>query len=98
MLDDDTYLVAENHCNLFIVRKNVDAETDEERSRLEIAGEFHTGVFVNRIRPGSLVMRMADSELAGAKTLLFGGTDGSLGILASLPPSLHAWLSRLQVR
>jgi DNA damage-binding protein 1 len=37
------------------VRKNPDATTDEERSRLETVGRFHTGVFINRISQGSLV-------------------------------------------
>jgi hypothetical protein len=38
-----------------VVRKNPDATTDEERSRLETVGRFHTGVFINRITQGSLV-------------------------------------------
>lgn len=38
-----------------VVRKNPDATTDEERSRLETVGRFHTGVFINRICQGSLV-------------------------------------------
>jgi hypothetical protein len=38
-----------------VVRKNPDATTDEERSRLETVGRFHTGVFINRISQGSLV-------------------------------------------
>jgi len=33
ILDDDTYVGAENYYNLFTVRKNTDAATDEERVR-----------------------------------------------------------------
>ncbi len=40
MLDDDTYLGAENSYNMFVVRKNSDAATDEERSRLEVRNEI----------------------------------------------------------
>ena len=36
MLDDDTYIGAEHAFNLFTVRKNVDATTEDERSRLEV--------------------------------------------------------------
>ena len=36
MIDDDTYVGAENYYNLFTVRKNSDAATDEERSRLQV--------------------------------------------------------------
>jgi hypothetical protein len=38
------------------------------------------------------------SELANIPTLLFGTIDGSLGVLATLPPSLFDFLTRLQVR
>ena len=36
VLDDDTYLGAENSYNLFTVRKNSDAAVDEDRGRLEV--------------------------------------------------------------
>ena len=36
VLDDDTYIGAEHAFNLFTVRKNVDATTEDERSRLEV--------------------------------------------------------------
>jgi hypothetical protein len=42
-------------CLQVVVRKNPDATTDEERSRLETVGRFHTGVFINKISQGSLV-------------------------------------------
>ncbi len=48
MLDDDTALGAENGGNLFAARKNTDAASDEDRSRMDVAGEFHVGQFVNR--------------------------------------------------
>lgn len=37
------------------------------------------------------------SELAGIPTLLYGTTSGTIGVLASLPPALFDFLSRLQV-
>ena len=36
VLDDDTYLGAENSYNLFTLRKNSDAASDEDRNRLEV--------------------------------------------------------------
>lgn len=36
ILDDDTYLGAENSCNLLTVQKNSDSATDEERSHLAV--------------------------------------------------------------
>jgi hypothetical protein len=46
------------------VRKNSEAGTEEDRSRLELVGQYHLGGFVNRFERGCLVMRMPDSELA----------------------------------
>jgi DNA damage-binding protein 1 len=96
MLDDDTFLGAENSHNLIVVRKNGDAATDEERQRLDIVGEFHLGEFVNRFRRGSLVMRLPDSDLAKVPTMLFGTINGVIGIVASLPADQYAFLARLQ--
>lgn len=36
ILDEDTYLAAENSYNLFTVAKNSDAAADEERNHLEV--------------------------------------------------------------
>ena len=41
VLDDDTYLGAENSNNIFTLRKNTDAPSDEDRNRLEV-GPFQT--------------------------------------------------------
>lgn len=39
-----------------------------------------------------------DSELASVPTLLFGTIDGSLGVVASLPPPVFEFCTKLQVR
>ena len=52
VLDDETYIGGENAFNLFTVKKNSDATTEEERGRLELVGEYHLGEFVNRFRHG----------------------------------------------
>uniref|UniRef100_A0A7S3QK85 DNA damage-binding protein 1 n=1 Tax=Dunaliella tertiolecta TaxID=3047 RepID=A0A7S3QK85_DUNTE len=96
MLNDDTYLASEICGNVFVVRKNADATTDEERQKLEVVGEYNLAENINRFRAGSLVMRLPDSELANIPTLLYGSTNGTIGVLASLPPALFEFLSRLQ--
>jgi hypothetical protein len=53
MLDDEIFVGAENGYNMFTVRKNADATTEEDRERLEVCGGFHTGEFVNAIKPGT---------------------------------------------
>ncbi|EFJ23079.1 hypothetical protein SELMODRAFT_151061 [Selaginella moellendorffii] len=96
ILDDDIYLGAENSFNLFTVRKNSDAATDEERGRLEVVGEYHLGEFVNRFRHGSLVMRLPDNETSQIPTVIFGTVNGVIGVVASLQQEQFNFLQRLQ--
>ncbi|XP_022954780.1 DNA damage-binding protein 1 [Cucurbita moschata] len=96
ILDDDIYLGAENYFNLFTVRKNSEGATDEERSRLEVVGEYHLGEFVNRFRHGSLVMRLPDSDVGQIPTVIFGSVNGVIGVIASLPHDQYVFLEKLQ--
>uniref|UniRef100_A0A061SBD9 DNA damage-binding protein 1 n=1 Tax=Tetraselmis sp. GSL018 TaxID=582737 RepID=A0A061SBD9_9CHLO len=95
-LDDDVYIGAEHGCNLFTVRRNAEAVTDDDRMRLEPVGEMHLGEQVNRFRRGSLVMRLPDSELGSVPTVLFGTINGVIGVVASLPKATFQKLERLQ--
>lgn len=36
MLDDDTYVAADNHSNMYVVRRNAESAADEERARLQV--------------------------------------------------------------
>lgn len=96
ILDDDIYLGAENNFNLFTVRRNSDAATDEERGRLEVIGEYHLGEFVNRFRHGSLVMCLPDLEAGHIPTVIFGTINGVIGVIASLPHDQYLFLEKLQ--
>ncbi|CAI0545441.1 unnamed protein product [Linum tenue] len=96
ILDDDIYIGSENNYNLFTVRKNSEGATDEERSRLEVVGEYHLGEFVNRFRHGSLVMRLPDSDVGQIPTVIFGTINGVIGVIASLPHDQYLFLEKLQ--
>lgn len=72
MLDADYYISAENCFNLFTLKRNSDAPSEEERSRLEKVGEYHLGELVNRIRHGRLVLQIPESGISIQKTLLYG--------------------------
>jgi len=52
--NDDFFLGTDDYANLFILRRRLDASTEEERAKLEGQGEFHLGDYVNVIRKGSL--------------------------------------------
>lgn len=98
ILDDDTYLGAENAYNLFAVRRNAETATDEERARLEVVGEYHLGDFVNRFRHGSLVMRMPESDagLVRSTPLLYGTVGGALGVVAAIAEEQFQFFAALQ--
>ena len=44
ILDDDTFLGAENSFNLFTVRTNAESAADDERSRLEVGWGMGVGL------------------------------------------------------
>lgn len=52
IIDDDTFLGAENSFNLFTCQKDSAATTDEERLHLQEVGLYHLGEFVNVFRHG----------------------------------------------
>lgn len=53
ILDEDTYLGAENSFNLFTLAKNSDAAADEERNHLEVSGRVPDCVAA--LQPGEAV-------------------------------------------
>jgi DNA damage-binding protein 1 len=56
MLTDDVFLGSENWSNLFCLRRNTSAASEEVRCRLDTIGEFHLGEMCNKFMCGSLVM------------------------------------------
>jgi len=96
-LDNDVYLGAENNYNLYTVRKNDEVAEEEMRSRLQVAGGYHLGDFVNRFQSGSLVMRMPDSALSNIPTKLYGSISGAVGVIASIGVEHYEMLAKVQV-
>jgi len=97
VLDDDTFIGAETSCNIFTLKKNADAATDEERSRLEVIGEYHVGEFVNKFRPGSLRRKVTDNDAVDKyPTVLYGSVNGQIGVLAQLPQEQYNFLNKVQ--
>ena len=100
-VSDDTFLVAENAYNVFCLTRNVEAETDDERSRLALSAEYHIGEFVNALRPGSLVARdpPAAASLDAAlptSTFIWGSSSGAVGVIARINADLFQFFSKVQ--
>jgi DNA damage-binding protein 1 len=68
MLTDNVYLGSENFANLFVLRHNVDASSEEARVRLDTIGEYHFGEMINTMQLGSLVMPSNAGKNASAKS------------------------------
>jgi DNA damage-binding protein 1 len=56
MLNDSVFLGGDNWNNLFCLRRNTQAQSEEVRCRLDNIGEYHLGEMVNKFMRGSLVM------------------------------------------
>ncbi|XP_031549547.1 DNA damage-binding protein 1-like [Actinia tenebrosa] len=97
ILDDDTFLGAENSFNLFTCQKNSGATTDEERFYLQDAGQYHLGEFVNVFRHGSLVMEhLGESSTPFQGSILYGTVNGRIGIVGQLSKDLFEFLLQVQ--
>ena len=62
ILDDDTFLGAENSFNLFTCQKDSGSAADDDRSYLQEAGQFHLGEFVNVFRHGTFTFICASKN------------------------------------
>ncbi|XP_037087603.1 DNA damage-binding protein 1-like [Pollicipes pollicipes] len=97
ILDDDTYLGAENSHNLFVCQKDSAATTDEERMQMQEMGRYHVGDMVNVFRHGSLVMQGVTENMAPTSgCVLFGTVQGSVGLVTQLEPDFYAFIAELQ--
>eukprot|EP01043_Picozoa_sp_COSAG02_P009327 COSAG02_NODE_314_length_24915_cov_18.575596_27_plen_1109_part_00 len=83
-IDDHTFIGAEHEYNIFTVRRNNDATSDEEKKRLEVVGAFHVGEFINAFRHGSLVMQVPQvpDTLTVAPPIAGGSGDSGSGATA----------------
>ena len=62
ILDDDTFLGAENSFNLFTCQKDSGSAADDDRSYLQEAGQFHLGEFVNVFRHGAFTLILVGTK------------------------------------
>mmetsp|Transcript_3089 Transcript_3089/g.4239 ORF Transcript_3089/g.4239 Transcript_3089/m.4239 type:complete len:819 (+) Transcript_3089:274-2730(+) len=86
MLSTDLYLGGENWNNLFVLRRNSSATSEEIRCRLDTVGEFHLGEMPNKFMSGSLIMPSSSSSV-GAGGGGGGSASNSSGSSLPLSPS-----------
>lgn len=100
ILDDDTFLGAENSFNLFVCQKDSAATTDEERQQMGYVGQFHLGDMVNVMRHGSLVGQHAplDTVAPALNAVLLATVSGAICLVVQLNQELFDFLNKLQER
>merc|ERR1719219_505933 len=99
ILDDDTFLGAENAYNIFVCQRDSAASTDEERQQMSEVGQIHIGDMINVFRHGSLVMQnLGDSTTPHSGCVLFGTVHGAIGLVTQLPQDFFEFLQDLQKR
>ncbi|XP_061722151.1 DNA damage-binding protein 1 [Cydia pomonella] len=98
ILDDDTFLGAENSFNLFVCQKDSAATTDEDRQHMGYTGQFHVGDMVNVMRCGSLVATHADTAAPVTSPVLLATVTGAICLVVQLTQELYEFLQQLQER
>lgn len=100
ILDDDTFLGAENSFNLFVCQKDSAATTDEDRQQMGYAGQFHLGDMVNVMRAGSLVAphHHADSAAPTHRPVLLATVHGAIFLVAQISQELFEFLQQVEER
>ncbi|XP_072930200.1 DNA damage-binding protein 1 [Epargyreus clarus] len=98
ILDDDTFLGAENSFNLFVCQKDSAATTDEERQQMGYMGAVHAGDMVNVMRRGSLVAQLADTAAPVHHPVLLATVSGAICLVVQVSPELYEFLHQLEER
>lgn len=99
ILDDDTFLGAENNYNLFVCQKDGAAPTDEERQQMPEVAQFHLGDMINVFRHGSLVMQNVGENAAQTSgCVLYGTIMGAIGLVTQIPTPFYDLLKQLEER
>ncbi|PAV57341.1 hypothetical protein WR25_13738 isoform B [Diploscapter pachys] len=95
--DAEHLVAAETNCN--IIGCELDRERrehDEARMRLHSEGLFYLGEMVNVFRRGGLAAPLADSQLPFNHPLLYGTSEGSIGLIVRLPDEYGLFFSQVE--
>lgn len=97
IIDDDTFLGAENCFNVFTCQKDSGATNDEDRQHLQQVGRYHVGDAINVFKHGSLVMQhTAEQSTPISYSILYGTIRGTIGLVAGLQKDVFEFLTKVQ--
>ena len=100
ILSSNVYLGAENWNNIYTLRRNTEATSEEARCRLNTQGRYYLGEMVNKFTPGSLVsssgMDVDDQTVVPGSQTLYATVDGSLGSILGLDKQNYLFFKCLE--
>ena len=97
MIAPSFYIGADMSSNLFTMRRNVNAASEEEKARLEVWGEFNLGQMVNKFVKGRLGGGPGDGDdKKRDDDVLYATSNGSLGAIFSLDAADYAFFGCVQ--
>ncbi|RGP80865.1 DNA damage-binding 1 [Fusarium longipes] len=94
-IEGERWLEADSRGNLVVLQRNVDAPTEQDRSRLEIISEMGIGEQINRIR--KLNVPAADNSIVYPRAFL-ASAEGSLYLYGDIAPQYQDLLMTFQSR
>merc|ERR1712241_688699 len=99
IVDDDTFLGAENANNIFVASRDSSSSNDEELTMINENAQIHVGDMINVFCHGSLVMEnLGDSSTPHSGSILYGTVHGAIGMVTQLPPDYFEFLNKVQQR
>ena len=96
VLSNDVFIGAPESNDLIVLSRDAEAVSDEDRARLVAQSVFHLGEQVNRITPGSLVMKQHGPP-GVEPTHILGTSTGGLYVLASVRKQQGLRIKALEV-
>jgi hypothetical protein len=85
IIDADSTIGGENSYNLITCFKDVQADAEDERMKFQQVGHWYLGENVNVFRRGNLLTSNMDPTLTYSNPIIYGTSDGGLGVIVQLP-------------
>ncbi|KAF5022284.1 hypothetical protein F66182_5661 [Fusarium sp. NRRL 66182] len=92
-VEGERWLEADSQGNLVVLQRNVDAPTEQDRSRLEVTSEMSIGEQINRIR--KLHVPTAENSIVHPRAFL-ASAEGSLYLYGDIAPQYQDLLMTFQ--
>ncbi|KAF9437707.1 DNA damage-binding protein 1a [Entomortierella beljakovae] len=96
IIDDETFIGADDACNIFTLVKNTETTIDDEMKQLRWSGGWHLGDQINWFKHGSLVMTNQEGDTPAIPKLLFATASGAIGVIATLTQEKYDLLHHLE--